>query len=176
MKLDFKRISVYLTVAVAAILTIWVVYVFILPFIQLNEVTNYPLVTATTTFEVAAVAKANSLYSILNSSAEEMNNNTYLTQELSEKIGNQSFSLFITSGEKKIWASYYELKEGKIVNLEQNVDREADCYIWMNIETVLQIEKDYEKVAPLFIEGRIKISPPYCYNTFVTLARLIAEQ
>lgn len=174
--MNTKKLAVYIAVVAAVIVGIWVTFIFILPYFQLSKVIEYPFKNATTDIELAAVAKANSLYSILNSSASSINSNPNLTQTLSEKIGDKTFFLFMISGEYKLWTSYYELRDGQLVNMEENVEKEANCYAWMSADTMSQITDDYKKVAVLFIEGKIKISPPYCYNTFATLARLISEQ
>jgi hypothetical protein len=174
--MDTKKLAMYIAVVAAIIVGIWVTFVFILPYFQLSKVIDYSFKNATTDVELSAVAKANSLYVLLNSSANRINSNPNLTQMLSEEIGDKSFLLFLISGEHKLWTSYYEIKNGQLVNMEENIEREANCYAWLSADTMSQITDDYKKVAVLFIEGKIKISPPYCYGTFATLARLISEQ
>lgn len=167
-----KKIALIILSIICAAIVIDLVYVFIYPSLILENMKSKAIVNATTSLEKQAVNNAELIYYEINLSKRKVENNQEIMALLKEEIGDKNFLISIVSGENRIWTMFFKIKDGKIMTLMENVDREADCYVWMDYKTMAKLEEDYGVAATQLAQGKIKIAPPGCYGDFLTLMRL----
>ena len=169
---DKKKIALIILSIICIAIVIDLIYVFIYPSLLVENMKSKTIVNATSSLEKQAVSNAERIYYEINASKRKVENNPDIMNLLKEEIGDKTFLISIISGEHRIWTMFFKINDGKIMTLMENVDREADCYVWMDYKTMAKLEENYEVAIVEVAQGKIKIAPPGCYGDFLTLMRL----